>query len=82
MWKPVYAGLDRSKKQVEFQEVIADVLETVDKFKGRKRHRLQPGSPSDFSQAGSVYVNIRPNMISAGARTHTLAYKPATNDDK
>ncbi|KAJ4248634.1 hypothetical protein NW757_008283 [Fusarium falciforme] len=34
MWKLVYAGLDKSKKQAEFKEGVADVLETVQKIKG------------------------------------------------
>ncbi|KAJ4323907.1 hypothetical protein N0V84_004131 [Fusarium piperis] len=34
MWKLVYAGLDKSKKQAEFKEAVADVLGTVEKIKG------------------------------------------------
>ncbi|KAI8653377.1 NACHT domain-containing protein [Fusarium keratoplasticum] len=34
MWKLVYAGLDRSKKQAEFKGVVGDVLGTVEKIKG------------------------------------------------
>lgn len=34
MWKLVYAGLDKSKKQAEGKEAVADVLGTVDKIKG------------------------------------------------
>ncbi|KAH7254734.1 hypothetical protein B0J15DRAFT_559062 [Fusarium solani] len=34
MWKLVYAGLEKCKKQAEFKEAVADVLGTVDKIKG------------------------------------------------
>ncbi|KAL2673907.1 hypothetical protein Neosp_012352 [[Neocosmospora] mangrovei] len=76
MWKLVYAGLDRSKKQAEFKEAVADVLGTVDKIKGivDKAVKYSPEASSIWAGA-SLGLEILANpVIEPGINRKGIAY--------
>ncbi|KAM5343573.1 hypothetical protein ACJ41O_012110 [Fusarium nematophilum] len=76
MWKLVYAGLEKSKKQAEFKEAVADVLGTVEKIKGivDKAVKYSPEASTIWA-AASLGLEILANPVTEpGINRKGIAY--------
>lgn len=52
MWRLVYSGLERSKRQAKFKESVSNIMETIDNLKGVVDKAVKYSSEASIAWAG------------------------------
>ncbi|KAI1015425.1 hypothetical protein LB504_010980 [Fusarium proliferatum] len=76
MWRLVYSGLERSKKQAKVKESVSNIMETIDNLKGVVDKAVKYSSEASIAWAGvSLGLEILSNpMKEPGLNRKGIAY--------